>query len=145
MKYIETNKNVYFFPNEMNHFDFFHLNILSNEEDNIDEEKMLSAGFVLIGLNNSLVTFGSSKSTNLESNSKEYPLDNLYFQENNNNKNYLSLYQHQNKFIIVNLNIKDAGFREIAEILINDNQSMNNLVDVINKMNSSMYYNLSHH
>ena len=145
MKYIETNKNVYFFPNEMNHFDFFHLNILSNEEDNIDEEKMLSAGFVLIGLNNSLVTFGSSKSTNLESNSKEYPLDNLYFQENNNNKNYLSLYQHQNKFIIVNLNIKDAGFREIAEILINDNQSMNDLVDVINKMNSSMYYNLSHH
>ena len=106
---------------------------------------MLSAGFVLIGLNNSLVTFGSSKSTNLESNSKEYPLDNLYFQENNNNKNYLSLYQHQNKFIIVNLNIKDAGFREIAEILINDNQSMNDLVDVINKMNSSMYYNLSHH
>ena len=145
MKYIETNKNVYFLPNEMNHFDFFHLNILSNEEDNIDEEKMLSAGFVLIGLNNSLVTFGSSKSTNLESNSKEYPLDNLYFQENNNNKNYLSLYQHQNKFIIVNLNIKDAGFREIAEILINDNQSMNDLVDVINKMNSSMYYNLSHH
>lgn len=145
MKYIETNKNVYFFPNEMNHIDFFHLNILSNEEDNIDEEKMLSAGFVRIGLNNSLVTFGSSKSTNLESNSKEYPLDNLYFQENNNNKNYLSLYQHQNKFIIVNLNIKDAGFREIAEILINDNQSMNNLVDVINKMNSSMYYNLSHH
>ena len=146
MKFIKTDKNIYLFPNEINHIDFFHYHIVINSEDeNVEQEKMLNAGFAYLNMEDKTIhTFGQSTSTGLYADGSSFSLNQLYFQKDKNH-HYLSTEKHHDNFIVVSLELdEDKGMYGAANIIIHDNQDGNKLIDTVNKVNSSMYYSLAH-